>query len=256
MTSPALHSENLAPAARLLLERVTRIELALSAWEADVLPLNYTRDDPRAARRRLPPGGRAEPVRAGRIRLFAGLRSDPFFADVEGALHGLEWTGHDDFADNSVDSIVLEVPNDMLGADPLIGVWATISLRRDGALVQMDRGGNPTINPFINPDGEKNLFNSRQPADDIANYLGPWSAVLESGGYAPEEAKAAAMQVLPDILRYDRAKPAAYPNGRALADDVFSMRFAWLTHGKVPPTGLTPHDDLLAEFPYLGPPAP
>ena len=27
----------------LVLERVTRIELALSAWEADVLPLNYTR---------------------------------------------------------------------------------------------------------------------------------------------------------------------------------------------------------------------
>ena len=27
------------------LERVTRIELALSAWEADVLPLNYTRDE-------------------------------------------------------------------------------------------------------------------------------------------------------------------------------------------------------------------
>ncbi len=28
---------------RFALERVTRIELALSAWEADVLPLNYTR---------------------------------------------------------------------------------------------------------------------------------------------------------------------------------------------------------------------
>jgi hypothetical protein len=26
-----------------IMERVTRIELALSAWEADVLPLNYTR---------------------------------------------------------------------------------------------------------------------------------------------------------------------------------------------------------------------
>jgi hypothetical protein len=26
-----------------VMERVTRIELALSAWEADVLPLNYTR---------------------------------------------------------------------------------------------------------------------------------------------------------------------------------------------------------------------
>ena len=29
-----------------VLERVTRIELALSAWEADVLPLNYTRGWP------------------------------------------------------------------------------------------------------------------------------------------------------------------------------------------------------------------
>ena len=29
-----------------LVERVTGIEPALSAWEADVLPLNYTRADP------------------------------------------------------------------------------------------------------------------------------------------------------------------------------------------------------------------
>ena len=47
---------------RKLVERVTRIELALSAWEADVLPLNYTRDDPGAAGRRLPTSARAEPV--------------------------------------------------------------------------------------------------------------------------------------------------------------------------------------------------
>ncbi len=30
--------------AEVIVERVTRIELALSAWEADVLPLNYTRN--------------------------------------------------------------------------------------------------------------------------------------------------------------------------------------------------------------------
>lgn len=59
---------------------------------------------------------------------------------------------------------------------------------------------------------------------------------------------------LPDILRYDRAKPAAYPNGRVLTDDVYSMRFAWLSHGTVRPTGLKPHDDLMNEFPYLGSP--
>ena len=201
--------------------------------------------------------GAARPVQAGSIRLATGLRSDPFFADVEGALHGFAWTGHDDFADNNVDSIALEVPDDMLGNSPVIGVWASISLRRDGTLVPMDRGGNPTINPFINPDGEKNLFNSRQPADDVANYLQPWSKILENaGGYSPEEAKAAALQVLPDILHYDRTKPATYPNGRVLTDDVYSIRFAWLSNGKIPPAGLKPHDDLLNEFPYLGVPNP
>ncbi|MEV4759656.1 DUF4331 family protein [Micromonospora sp. NPDC049559] len=189
----------------------------------------------------------------GPIRLFAGLRSDPFFADVEGALHGMKWTGNDDFAGNDVDSIALEVPADLLGG-PTIGVWASISRRRDGVLEQMDRGGNPTINPFINPDGEKNRYNSRQPVDDVANYLGPWSQLLEQGGYSPEEAKKTAMQCLPDLLRYDRSKPAAYPNGRALVDDVFSYRFAWLSNGKIPPTGLQPHGDMLPNFPYLGPP--
>ncbi len=201
--------------------------------------------------------GVVRPHQAGRIRMCAGLRSDPFFADVEGALHGLVWTAHDDFAGNNVDSIVLEIADDILGESPLIGIWATVSRRGDdGMLEQLDRGGNPTVNPFINPDDEKDRYNTRQPADDVANYLGPWSKLLENGGYSPDQAQATAMQLLPDILRYDRTKPAAYPNGRALTDDVFSMRFAWLTNGKIGPTGLNPHDDLLADFPYLGLPNP
>jgi Domain of unknown function (DUF4331) len=201
--------------------------------------------------------GMAPPVQAGRIRLLAGRRSDPFFADIEGTLHGFAWTGNDDFAGHNVSSIVLEVPAEMLFAGPQIGVWVTISRRRDdGVLEQMDRGGNPTINPFINPDGEKDLYNSRQPADDVANYLDPWSKVLENGGYPPGEAEAAALMFLPDILRYDRTKPVAYPNGRKLIDDVYSYRFAWLSYGKVPPQGLKPHADLLTDFPYLGPPNP
>ena len=194
----------------------------------------------------------AQPVEAGGIRVFAGARSEPFFADIEGALHGFQWTGHDDFAGNDILSIALEVPDDMLGGGPVIGIWATISLPKDGAFRQMDRGGNPTINPFITPDGQKDLYNSRQPADDVANYLGPWSTVLEKGGYAPEEARRAALMFLPDILRYDRSRPAAYPNGRHPTDDVYSYRFVWLSNGKVPPTGLEPHDDLLDTFPYLG----
>jgi hypothetical protein len=198
----------------------------------------------------------AHPVQAGECRLFMGVRSDPFFADAEGALHGFQWTGQDTFAGKNVLSIALEVPNAMLGADPLIGLWATISLCRDGKLIQMDRGGHPTINPFINPDSAKDEYNLRQPADDVAHYLEPWSKLLEEHGYPPDEAKAAALTVLPDILRYNRAQPASYPNGRKLTDDVYSARFAWLTHGQITSDGLKPHDDLLPEFPYLGVPNP
>ena len=131
----------------------------------------------------------------------------------------------------------------------------TVHVRRDGALVQVDRGGHPTINPFVNPNNVKNEYNLRQPADDIANYLELWTTFLEDhGGYAPEAARQAALIVLPDILRYDRSQPAAYPNGRAITDDAFSARFAWMSNGKIGSQGLEPHGDLLAEFPYLGPP--
>jgi hypothetical protein len=194
-----------------------------------------------------------QPVQAGSCLLFTGVRSDPFFADADGAFHG-KWTGQDAFANRNILSIAVEVPNDMLGADPVIGVWATVSVRRAGALVQVDRGGHPTINPFVNPNDVKDQYNVRRPADDVANYLQPWSRLLEENGYTPAGAEAAARIVLPDILRYDRRLPAAYPNGRALADDAFSARFAWLTNGKRDPQGLKPHDDLTAEFPYLGPP--
>jgi hypothetical protein len=196
----------------------------------------------------------ARPVQAGPVRLFTGVRSDPFFADADGSFHDFKWTGQDAFANRNVLSIALEVPSDMLSANPEIGVWATVSVRRGTSIVQVDRGGHPTINPFVNPNNIKNQYNLRQPSDDLANYLELWSKLLESNGYTAEAARAAALIVLPDILRYDRTKPAAYPNGRALTDDVFSARFAWLTNGRVGPDGLKPHADMLTEFPYLGVP--
>ena len=54
----------------------------------------------------------------------------------------------------------------------------------------------------------------------VANQLEPWSKILEGSGYPPDEARAAALTVLPDVLRYDRTQPATYPNGRILTDDV------------------------------------
>ena len=60
--------------------------------------------------------------------------------------------------------------------------------------------------------------------------------------------------LLPDMLRYDPGKAAEYPNGRALTDHVVAARLALISNNAIPHDGLGPHDDLLEEFPYLGPP--
>ncbi len=59
---------------------------------------------------------------------------------------------------------------------------------------------------------------------------------------------------LPDMLTFDPALPARYPNGRTFTDDVIDYRLAFLTKNECPPSGLSPHNDTLSEFPYLGPP--
>lgn len=197
----------------------------------------------------------AKPAKAGPCRLFVGVRSDPFFADGEGAFHDFQFTGDDTFVGKNILNMALEIPNDMLGPGPEIGVWATVSVRRDGMLVQVDRIGNPSFNPFF-VDELKNKFNAGQPADDVANYLEPWSKLLQSRGYPPAEARDTVLTVLPDLLHYDRNQPAHYPNGRVLTDDVYDVRMAFLTHGRVTSDGVGPYDDYLTEFPFLGVPNP
>ncbi len=41
--------------------------------------------------------------------------------------------------------------------------------------------------------------------------------------------------LLPDMLRYDPTKPAAYPNGRTLTDHVTAARLAMFSNNSVPP---------------------
>ena len=195
----------------------------------------------------------AKPVQAGPCRIFIGVRSDPFFADGEGPFHDWHFTGEDTFAGKNVFTMALEVPNDMLGPGPEIAVWATVSVRRDGTLVQVDRYGNPSFNPFF-VDELKNEFNAGHPADDIANYLEPWSDLLESRGYPPGVATETALTVLPDVMHYNRNRPAHYPNGRVLTDDIYDIRMAFLTYGRVTSDGVEAHDDYMKVFPFLGPP--
>src|SRR6266436_1769826 len=179
-------------------------------------------------------GRDARVTEAGRYRFFAGWRSDPFFFDTRGALNDLQFTGDDFFIDKDVCSITLD------GAG---GVW-----------VQADRGALPAQAVFL-VGSERDGYHAGEPAND-ARFIAVFAHALEhTGGYAPEEARRVAETLLPDMLSYDPTRPASFPsNGRTLTDDVADAFLAVLTNGKVTGDKVGPHIDLLAEFPYLGPP--
>jgi hypothetical protein len=201
--------------------------------------------------------GREVPVtEAGEHRFFAGWRSDPFFFDVQGVLNNFQFTGDDFFADKDVCSIVLELPNSLLGSKEL-GLWARILIPAKGpagSWVQVDRGARPSQTPFLSGD-ENEAYRAGEPSDD-ARFVPVFAHGLEhAGGYAPEEATRVAKTLLPDLMRYDPTRPASFPgNGRALTDDVSDYFLAILTNGKVKEDKAGPHGDLIPEFPYLGPP--
>ena len=200
-------------------------------------------------------GRDARVTEAGDYRFFAGWRSDPFFFDVEGVLKNFEFAGHEFFADKDICSIVLEAPNSHLGPKE-VGLWARILIPAKGAggsWVQVDRGARPSQTPFLA--GEQNeAYRAAEPADDT-RFVPVFAHALEhTGGYTPEAATRVAGTLLPDLLRYNPALRASFPNGRTLTDDVADAFLAILTNGKVTGDKIGPHDDLIAEFPYLGPP--
>ena len=198
-------------------------------------------------------GREANVTEAGGHRFFAGWRSDPFFFNAQGALNKFEFTGQDFFADKNVCSIVMEVPNSTLVPRKL-GLWVRTLAGSSGGWVQADRGARPQQAIFLVGD-ERDAYLAGEPVQD-ARFIAVFAHALEhTGGYAPDEAKRVAATLLPDVLYYEPGRAASFPkNGRALTDDAVDHFFAILTKGKLTGDGVGPHSDLLAEFPYLGPP--
>jgi hypothetical protein len=204
-------------------------------------------------------GREARVTKVGDYRFFAGWRSDPFFFDRRGALNDLRFTGDDFFADKNVCGIVLEVPNSALGGRK-VGLWHRTLVRADGAggaWLQAERAARP-LQTFLVlglSDTDRDAYLTGEPADD-ARFVADFAHALEhTGGYTPDEAKRVAGTMLPEILPYDVTRPASFPdNGRTLTDDAVDAFLAILTNGKVTEDKVGPHSDLLAEFPYLGPP--
>ncbi len=213
-------------------------------------------------------------VKAGDYTFFAGTRSDAFFFDYDGIKNLFDtrggrnftvphlggtspWTGKDSNTQANIFSMVLELPTSELGAKPAIRIWGRCSVRRDGKLLHVDRAGHPSVSSFFNTDDTKEEYNASEPVNDYKRWLDQFVHLMgHTGNYTREEAIAAidAHGILPDMLSYDPSKPATYPNGRIFTDDVINARLSFLSKGDIPPDGLSPHTDILAEFPYMGTP--
>jgi Domain of unknown function (DUF4331) len=81
---------------------------------------------------------------------FAGIRSDPFFFDLDGMKNNMQFTGADTFLDKNVFSIVLEIPNTALGNNPKVGIWYRVLIPKDK-------------NPFFVKCGNPDCQNSHGP---------------------------------------------------------------------------------------------
>ncbi|MDG4668324.1 DUF4331 family protein [Mycobacterium sp. 236(2023)] len=177
--------------------------------------------------------------RGGAFVFFAGARSDPSFTD------------------SNVIAMAVELPTSYLGAEPDVRIWARCSVIRDGKWFHADRAAHPWISGFFPTDDELAEFSAGEPNRDQAHWMGQLIDLMtETGGYTRNEAIAAIETegTLPDVLTFDPAKPAAYPNGRTLTDDVADYRSKFLTNGKKGLPGFHAPSGLLTEFPYLGDP--
>ena len=152
----------------------------------------------------------------GGIRVFAGPRDDPFFADLGGIFDLLQGiTGEDYLKDLNVHTVAIQVPTEMLtkGNRTTIGVRTTsyrqsMSVLRaigqpgsqnnnpsssSGPWVQLSRLDMPLVNELVIPLKDKNRWNGSEPRFDsqFAKY------VLD-----PEPAR-----LIEDILKVDVPSP-------------------------------------------------
>jgi len=194
---------------------------------------------------------------AGDYRFYAGQRSDPWFADVDGVFNQFQFTGHDTFAEKNIFGIALEVPNQIFGQRTQLGIWARTVAPVHGELHQVDQAGRPLITAGFNPTPEEqHEFVSTPPTEQRERFLSKFAAILQNAGYDETEAAKTAETLLPDILPYNFSRETSYPNGRLLTDDLLDTMLALITHGKATSDGVGPHTDLLDSFPYLGNPYP
>src|SRR5581483_2016996 len=194
----------------------------------------------------------ADPVvnTKGSVKLFAGLRDDPFFFDLNAFKAGLKFRnpGNDFFLGLNASAIVLSVPPSDFQASgsTAASVWAVTS--KGGSVI--DRMGRPAIATVFIPADQKDAFNQTRPSEDVAKWKATVVSALTGLGSDPKLADA----LLPDVLAFDTSKPLHFLNGRALTDDVIDAELQLITGNAAASDNVANDSDFLSAFPYLAAP--
>ena len=214
-------------------------------------------------------------------RAWSGIRSDPFFFDLDAfrqvvlkqdrgrkSFCDTSGAGVDFFAALNTNAIILDLPNSTLGGK--IGVWA--QTLRDSDKTVIDQMGRPAINAVFNSGEDKNIFNATVPSQQSVKFgpnvnktLATFSGLDKEGAYSTAVLGALTGVLIPDTLTFDTATKAAGPlNGRALGDDVIDAELNIVTGGyqvpgrdaagAIPSDCVAAHSDYSTSFPFLGKP--
>jgi len=204
------------------------------------------------------------------VHVFAGLRDDPFFFDLNSFNDGATFCQRGDsdfFKGLNTMAIVIDAPTSAFGASK-IGIWGRTLVNNR----QMDRMGRPAIltvfippNPFEASPELENAYNATLPVNDQARWrsevvdsLQLFFSLNNSSGDNPADDNAKiqglANFLLPDILTVDLSKATSFPNGRALRDDVTDIELGLITENAIQTDCINNDSVFLSSMPYLGSP--
>ncbi|MBW4619189.1 MAG: DUF4331 domain-containing protein [Cyanosarcina radialis HA8281-LM2] len=186
-------------------------------------------------------------VEGNKLAVFAGLREDPFFFDVEqffrvraglagfGPKVGFRSPGYDFAAGYNVNAIAVRVPIKFLQGTKTFGekpattfdVWETISVPdRGGKYKQFEQLARPGIAEgllirqnllaaynSVGPDFQADALAGKEPAAKIAApIVAEAKATLKALGNSDDRANALLGAFLPDVMRIDTTGPSGYGN--------------------------------------------
>jgi hypothetical protein len=180
----------------------------------------------------------------GGVAIYAGLREDPFFFDVEqffrvraglaglGPSVGFRSPGYDFTAGYNVNSIVVRAPLEWIQSGSIattFDFWQTISVpdpAKPGEWKQIERLARPAVNEgLLLTNDYLNILNSVDPAFEAAvlkgdkdataaaaPIVGEVSTVLKLLGNDQNRINALLGAFLPDVMRIDTTGPSGYAN--------------------------------------------